>query len=273
MLGVVAIETFHYGPSQTLFSLEGAARAAGHAVTFASMPADGASLQSTVDQLAHAPVDGIAIMSPVRAVMDAIKTLHNTLPVVVVGGDRHSGPATVAIDQTIGAGMATRHLLELGHETVHHVSGPPAYLEARARRRGWTTMLRTMGAPHGRSVIGDWSARGGYAAGTELAQDPDVTAIFAANDQTALGVLKALAEQGREVPEDISVVGFDDAPEAAYYRPSLTTVRQDFGEVGRRAVELLIDRIEGRAARTHLEIVPELVIRCSTSRLGTQNRG
>ena len=87
----------------------------------------------------------------------------------------------------------------------------------------------------------------GYDAGTRLAGDPDVTAVFAANDQTALGVIRGLHDAGRRVPEDVSVVGFDDTPESGYFLPPLTTVRQDFGEVGRRCVQLLLSLVDGDA--------------------------
>ncbi|MEV7442508.1 substrate-binding domain-containing protein [Streptomyces sp. NPDC091204] len=90
---------------------------------------------------------------------------------------------------------------------------------------------------------GDWSARGGYQAGLRLAAHLAVTAVFCANDHLALGLLRALHEAGRAIPGDISVVGFDDIAEAAYFAPPLTTVRQDFGALGRRALELLVDEV------------------------------
>ena len=131
------------------------------------------------------------------------------------------------------------HLLDLGHRTVHHVRGPRNWIDAAARTRGWSEALRAAEVPRPRPLVGDWSAAGGAAAGTRLALDPEVTAVFAANDQTALGVVRALLDVGRRVPEDVSVVGFDDTPESAYFAPPLTTIRQDFGELGRRCVALL----------------------------------
>jgi Transcriptional regulators len=135
----------------------------------------------------------------------------------------------VAVDNTAGAARATRYLLDLGHRTVHHVGGPGSWLDARERTRGWSQTLHEAGAQQPEVLAGDWSARSGYEIGLQLARRPEVTAVFCANDHMALGLLRALGEQGRRVPEDVSVVGFDDIPEAAFFRPPLTTVRQDFG--------------------------------------------
>ena len=161
--------------------------------------------------------------------------------------------------------MATRHLLDLGHRTVHHVAGPQTWVDATARMRGWSDALRAYPAPRGRYLAGDWSARRGHDAGMRFARDADVTAVFAANDQTALGVIRGLHDAGRRVPEDVSVVGFDDTPESGYFLPPLTTVRQDFGEVGRRSVELLLSLTDGEPAERHVIVPAELVVRASTA--------
>jgi DNA-binding LacI/PurR family transcriptional regulator len=116
-------------------------------------------------------------------------------------------------------------------------------------------------------VRGDWSARSGYEIGHELARMPEVSAVFCANDQMALGLLRALGEHGRQVPADVSVVGFDDIPESAFFLPPLTTVRQDFGELGKQALRLLVDRICGRPAPgARLPVAPELIVRSSAGR-------
>src|SRR6266496_1048429 len=172
-----------------------------------------------------------------------------------------------AVDNAAGAARATQYLLDLGHETVHHVGGPGSWLDARERTDGWLQALRAAGAAEPNVLAGDWSSRSGYEIGHELARTPDVTAVFCANDHMALGLLRALAERGRRVPEDVSVVGFDDIPEAAFFLPPLTTVRQDFGELGRRALRLLVDRIAGHdSAGSRLPVVPELVVRSSATR-------
>ena len=146
----------------------------------------------------------------------------------------------VAVDHVVGAATATEHLLELGHRTVWHVAGPEGWLEAMHRLDGWQATLEAAGADVPEPLYGDWSAQSGYDLGRKLAADPEVTAIFAANDQMALGVLRAMNEAGRDIPGEVSMVGFDDIPEAAYFSPPLTTIRQDFDEMGTRGVRLLL---------------------------------
>ena len=167
-----------------------------------------------------------------------------------------------------GARLATRYLLDLGHRTVHHVAGPDDWPEASERLRGWREALQEAGLPIPAVLSGDWSARAGYEQGQRLAADPCVTAVFCASDQLALGVLRALHEAGRRVPEDVSVVGFDGGLDGAHYLPPLTTVRQDFAELGRLSLGLLLSQLEqpgGSSTSRRQLLVPELVIRRSTA--------
>lgn len=127
-------------------------------------------------------------------------------------------------------------------------------------------MLESAEVPVAPPLFGDWSVRSGYELGRLLAQDPEVTAIFAANDEMALGVMRAMAEAGREVPRDVSIIGFDDVPFARYLTPPLTTVRQDFEGLGQRSVHLLMDAIHGvDDSRGQAVITTELVERGSTA--------
>lgn len=168
-------------------------------------------------------------------------------------------------DEVYGARIATEHLLGLGHATVHHVSGPEGWLGTTARLRGWSGALSEHGLVAHPAIGGDWTTQSGYDAGMRLARDPHVTAVFAANDQMALGVTKAMADSGRAIPEEVSIVGFDGVPESAFFRPSLTTVRFDFAEVGRRAVDHILDLIHGVDPAPPLRVVPELLVRESSA--------
>jgi DNA-binding LacI/PurR family transcriptional regulator len=271
-IGVVAVETDQFGPSQMLFGIDHAARQAGHLLTFATLDRAGNDMGATLGRLRASRVEGVIVVAPVRRVLDAVVAVEGDLPLVVVGGDPTIGIPTVTIDQHEGASRATRHLLSLGHRGVAHVRGPRSWVDAAARVRGWTDALRGAGMAHERPLVGDWTAAGGYAAGSRLAADPDVTAVFAANDQTALGVIRALHERGRLVPHDVSVVGFDDTPESAYFAPALTTIRQDFGEVGRRCVDLLRSVVDHSVAESHVVVPAELVVRESTAPRGGPRR-
>lgn len=264
-LGVIAVESEQFGPSHTLFGIEAAARDAGHRVTFVTASPSGGDISSTLDHLRTSDAEGVIVVAPVRQVVDAITGVDPGVPLVVVGGDPEMDVATVTIDQHAGARLATEHLLELGHATVHHVRGPKDWIDADARARGWADTLRSGKATRRRAIVGDWGARSGYAAGVRLARESSVTAVFAANDQMALGVIRALHDGGRRVPADVSVVGFDDTPESAYFIPALTTIRQNLGEVGRRSVQLIFSMIDDSVGERHVVVSAGLVERESTT--------
>jgi DNA-binding LacI/PurR family transcriptional regulator len=154
------------------------------------------------------------------------------------------------------------------------LAGPQDWTEARTRLAGWRAAMYGAGLRTPEPLIGDWTARSGYEIGQAIAGRSDVSAVFAANDQMALGLLRALTEAGRTVPDDVSVVGFDDIPEAAYLIPPLTTVRQDFSAVGQRAIEMLQAAIGGAAPTDGADrlIHPELVVRGSTRRRARRRR-
>ncbi|WP_246060802.1 LacI family DNA-binding transcriptional regulator [Nocardioides dongxiaopingii] len=270
-IGVIGSKSGYWGPSTVHRTIQAAGREAGYFVSSANL--QDLTRDELVDAISHLrdqSVEGIVLIAATDEALDVARAQEDLgIPVVVVEGDRHQTRWTVGVDQCEGAVLGTRHLLDLGHTDVVHLSGPPSWTEARARLLGYQTAMYAAGlrpAPH---VTGDWSARSGYAAGLEIARRRDVTAAFCANDQMALGLLRALHEAGRRVPDDVSVVGFDDIPEAAYLIPPLTTVRQDFGAVGRRAIEILQCAIRGDSDDVVPDrlIAPELVVRASSAAL------
>jgi DNA-binding LacI/PurR family transcriptional regulator len=265
-LGVVAFDTTLYGPASTLFGVEQAAREAGYFLSIVSLKA---ITRSTVDDalsyLAGQSVDGLIVIAPQRAAVEALAAVPAQMPVVAVEGGRAPDQPVVCVDQAEGAAAVTRHLLDLGHETVWHVSGPLDWLEAEGRLQAWRSTLERAGAEPPEPLHGDWSPRSGYEAGQQLAGRDDVTAVFVANDQMALGLLRAFREAGVDVPGRVSVAGFDDIPEAEFFSPPLTTVRQDFAEVGRRSISVLLDQIAGRGTTPRVVVPATLVVRASTA--------
>ncbi|MCX5240278.1 LacI family DNA-binding transcriptional regulator [Streptomyces prunicolor] len=267
VLGVVGFDTRLYGPATTLFGIEQAARDAGYTVRVTTLESTGQnSGEEVMRDLMSESLAGVILAAPHDWAAGALPHLTTGTPVVVVDVDieQESAPV-VGIAQHAGARQATEHLLSLGHRTVWHVAGPVDWPSAQARETAWRTTLTEAGRKAPAPLRGDWTARSGYEQGRRLVRRKDVTAVFAANDQMALGVLLALREAGLDVPGDVSLVGFDDIPEAAYFWPPLTTVRQDFDEAGRLALDLLVDQIEGAGVRGGLTVVePELVVRAST---------
>jgi len=266
-LGVVSFDTTLYGPASMLYGIEQAARNAGYFVSIASVRSlEGRSMQEAMDRLLDQAVEGVLVIAPQTSSVGALAQVSSSVPVVAVGSGAQARMPGAAVDNEAGARAATRYLLDLGHRTVHHIAGPSSWLDARARQAGWRAVLAEAGAEVPEPVNGDWSARAGYEAGLRLRSDPRVTAVFCANDHMALGLLRALNESGRGIPGDISVIGFDDIPEASYFTPPLTTVRQDFGELGRRGLELLVAQVEdGQRSSGRLLVATELVVRGSTA--------
>ncbi|WP_042368121.1 LacI family DNA-binding transcriptional regulator [Streptacidiphilus neutrinimicus] len=274
-LGVISFDSTLYGPSQMLYGIEQAARGAGYFTTIASLRhQDVRSIREAVDRLRDQAVEGVAVIASQASTVAAFAQHVGTVPMVTVGATGSGRLPGAGVDNAAGAEAAVRYLLDLGHRTVHHVAGPADWLEAVARRRGWAQALDASAGQVPDSLTGDWSARSGYEAGLHLRRDPSVTAVFCANDHMALGVLRAFHEIGRRVPEDVSVVGFDDIPEAGFLAPPLTTVRQDFGELGRRGLELLLRCVQAPGPPTGPPtagppaaiVAPELVLRASTGR-------
>jgi DNA-binding LacI/PurR family transcriptional regulator len=250
-----------------LYGIEQAARGT-YFVSIASLPAlDHGSALDAVERLLGQGVEGIIVIAPSTSAVAALGGMPAEVPLVAVGCGTSAPLASVAVDNAAGAMAATRYLLGLGHRCVHYVGGPETSLDGQERTAGWRQALISAGVRPPEILTGDWSSRSGYAAGRALAAMPEVTAVLCVNDQMALGVIRAMSESGRAVPDDVSVVGFDDIPEAEFFRPPLTTVRQDFAELGRRALRLLVQKIGGaRADGPQQPVGTQLVVRDSAAR-------
>ncbi|HLI00745.1 MAG TPA: LacI family DNA-binding transcriptional regulator [Acidimicrobiales bacterium] len=270
VLGVMSAPTALYGPAATLYAVDLAARQAGYSICAANIESgDERSVEEALEVLLDQPVEGIVVVGHGPAVEPVLARIRMPVPIVATAGEAATTIPYVSTEQTGGSKMATEHLLGLGHPTVAHVAGPTWSVEARLRAAGWRQALEAAGRAVPTPVGGDWQAASGYVAGRQLARDLELTAVFAANDQMALGVLRALAEAGRRVPEDVSVVGFDDVPDAAYFSPPLTTVRQDLRALAQAAVALVLAELGavGHEPPVTTHTLPSrLVVRASTSR-------
>ena len=266
-LGVISVDTMLYGPTSMLYGFERAAHDA-YFVSIASLPAlDRRSMLDAVDRFVGQGVEGIIVIATHDSGVAALSHVPPEVPIVALGCGTHASISSVAVDNEAGAKTATGYLLGLGHKTVHHIAGPAANLDAQERVGGWRLALRAAGAPEPPVLAGDWSAGSGYELGRQLASQADrPTAILCGNDTMALGALRALSERGLRVPDDVSVVGFDDIPDASYYMPPLTTMRQDFGEVGRQALSVLLERMAGESTTgLRVRVATEFVTRQSAA--------
>ncbi len=265
-IGVVASDPTLHGAPSALYGVQEAAEAEGYFVSVASLKAvDRGALSRAIDSLLAQSCAGIIIIAP-EVPDPAMLPLPAGFPVVALGGGQAADIPMVCVDQVTGAYKATQHLLALGHRTVYHIAGPDDWFDARARVLGWRRALdeARVDAPQMRS--GDWSAASGYQAALELAGLPDVTAVLVSCDDMALGALRAFHQKGLTVPHDISIVGFDGLKETAYFEPPLTTVQQDFDQLGRVALGLLLEQVETRVASKALVVIePDLIVRESTA--------
>jgi DNA-binding LacI/PurR family transcriptional regulator len=262
-IGVLAPSVIDYGPTSTVLGIEVAARAAGYHSLVTTVADDRESIVSGLEFLLDQAIEALVVIAPQNRVLDALLELDMTVPTATLQAVELGSGTAVSVDQSSGARLVMAHLLGLGHRRIQHVSGPLELIEAQARRSSYEEALGVAGLPVPEVVVGDWTAESGYRAASRLS--PDTTAVFSANDQMALGMIHGLVELGRRVPHDVSVVGFDDVPEARFYLPALTTVRQDFEQIGRVAVESLIRQVEGGAAEHIAPLEAQLIVRDSTA--------
>ena len=258
-IGLVVTTLATVGNSRMLQATAEAAAERGYALTLVTA---GDSVADAFERLAEQEVDGAIVLNEASALVPAAQRPAG-LRLIVVDAPGSADLAVVHSDHVGGAAAATAHLLRLGHETVHHLAGPADSFAAAERERGWRDTLVAAGIEPPTVARGDWSAEAGFAAGDAFGA---ASAVFCANDQMALGLLRALAEAGRRVPDDVSVIGFDDVPDAANYRPPLTTIRQDFTALAHRAVDLLVAEIEGTPGAEASAVVPTLLVERSSTR-------
>ncbi|MGC5167560.1 LacI family DNA-binding transcriptional regulator [Luteimicrobium sp. DT211] len=265
-IGIIAHQLARTGESRTVEAVVEAARQKGYTTSLVDVrspsPTD---VDDAVKRLDHQSIDGLVIIRAETAT-PATLVLPRRLPVAVSDSRFVGHHPAVGADQRGGTQAAVEHLLSLGHRTVHHLAGPAESAPAEIRVQVWSEVLQAAGREVPVPLRGDWSSRSGYELGVRVARDRDVTAVFAANDEMAAGLMRALYEHGLRVPDDVSVVGFDGIPLAEYFWPPLTTVRQDFHRIGEELVALLARQLDGEVLTDHRAVVPtELVVRASTA--------
>ena len=264
-IGLITTGAPDYGPSSTLLGFNEAARKARYLVSISSMlETDVASMRQSVDLLLSQNVEALVLIAAHRGALEAIQGIDLGVPLVAVESSGRLGFHSVSIDQFQGAYAATTHLVQLGHRDILHLAGPLDSMDATERVRGWRAALSEHGLVAHEPLVGDWSPASGYRLGRELAETRGFTALFASNDQMALGAMHAFGQAGISIPGDVSVIGFDDIPEAEHFSPPLTTIRQDFSELGRTVMSTLLELILDGTLEEAPHPAPQLVVREST---------
>jgi DNA-binding LacI/PurR family transcriptional regulator len=268
IIGVITSVSPFWGPSTTLVGVERAARDAGFYLSVAGLRSiEPPAVKDVLDHFGDQGVEGIVVIAPEAALAHMAEPFITDVPVVMVaaGAEPARGVKITAIDQERGARLATGHLIELGHTRVGHIAGPEPWFDATARRKGWRLELADLGVRPGPLAAGDWTAASGHRIGLQwLARNSMPSAVFVANDLMALGFIRAMHDSGVRIPDDVSIVGFDDMPGAAHFLPGLTTVRQDLDTLGHQCIDMLVAALNQTDAQFSL-VEPTLVIRESAT--------
>jgi LacI family transcriptional regulator len=276
-IGVVGFGLEYYGPSRTLVGVGNGAQELDYELLLELVQdPEYFDVEQILDKMLANHVNGIVWGIPhIGNNMETVlKFVRSSTPVPIIFTDIAPEPdiSAVMADNYLGGQLAIRHFIDQGHTLIGHISGPLSYYSARVRRAVWEETLRSCNLSGNDSLMeeGDWSARSGAAAFERLIRRcPDITALFAGNDQMALGALHVADRMGLRVPEDIAVIGYDDIPEAQFFQPSLSSVQQNIMAMGVRAVQELVASIErlqvGSVVQpVQIRIQPELVIRDSS---------
>jgi DNA-binding LacI/PurR family transcriptional regulator len=268
VIGMVGSNITYYGPAQVMVSIEETAKLEGYNLMFIGLEHPSKTrLTAAINDLCEHQVDGIVLGVQLNRSVD-IRQLCRGVPFVSLDAATNRDLPAVIVDQQHGVRLATRHLLDLGHQQIACVAGPKDWSAAKERRQGWAQTLKEAGLEPGPCIEGDWSPGSGFVAVAQLLQSAPrrFTAIMVGNDHMALGALRALHARGIRVPEDISIVGYDDLPESRFFEPPLTTVHHDFAQQGERCVKVLLRMIDREPVEGSLQLLrPELVIRESTA--------
>ncbi|CAL8978642.1 Lactose operon repressor [Propionicimonas sp. T2.31MG-18] len=263
-IGLITTGLPEFGPSTTAVNFNEAAREERYAVIMASLlQLEASAFRQAAETLVRQNVEAIVLITSNRSALGLLQGMDLGVPFLGVVS-QGSGIHRVSLDQYAGAKRAVRHLIDLGHTQIRHIAGPVESMDALERIRGWRDTLAEHGLVAHEPLFGDWSAASGYEAGRRLLGE-EFTAVFCGNDQMALGLIHALTEGGRSVPGAVSVIGFDDVPEAAHFSPPLTTMHQDFAQLGRDAMEVVLAVLSDEQAPNPLQRVPQLVLRASTA--------
>jgi LacI family transcriptional regulator len=275
-LGVVTFGLKYIGPSRTLNGIADKADDLGYMLLMKELDNfETYNIDEVIGSLLARQVDGILWLAP--EIGDDHAWLNDRLgdipvPMLFLSMQPRKGISSVSTDNYLGGAMATQHLLDLGKKQIGHISGPATWWEAQERKRGWRETLEKAGldASEQHCTEGNWSSASGEIAFIQLLEkSPNLDAIFVANDQMALSVLREAHRQNIKIPEQLAVIGFDNIPESAYFFPSLTTISQDLQLIGEQAVQNIVTMIQARQENKLIDmqakfIQPNLIIRESS---------
>ncbi|CAN7343277.1 LacI family DNA-binding transcriptional regulator [Arthrobacter sp. LjRoot14] len=266
MIAIFASSTSAYGYAVTLAGIEEVAQAAGFSVVISAVKSpDTADVSAALEVALQQQLAGIIVLDFDPSAAEVLRQLPKNIPTVAASGFPKGQPGFpyAFIDEYAAGREATQHLLRLGHKTVYHLGLYPL-TQFSGRYQGWHDALTEAGITPPPVLEASRAPRSGYEQGLRIAADPGITAVFCSNDGLAAAALRALLERGVRVPDDVSIIGWDNQPFSEFTWPSLSTVAPDFKDLGVRTFGLLQQRLAGSDAVPDSTAAPVLLEREST---------
>ncbi len=266
-IGALVYGIVEVGPNKIMHGAGVAAREAGYVLDIVTLDPDSdQAIEQAMSLMGRQQLAGVLVIAPTDRVLAALERVRFRVPVFVESdANPLPGSGGTTLNQ-LGVGLLVDHLVALGHRRFFYIAGPPEWLAARGREQAFEDGMRRHGVQSLGTLRGNWTSQSGYEAAMSMPLDRGITALVAANDQQALGAIAALTARSVRIPEDVSVVGFDDIPEAKYFRPALTTVSVDFDLQGRVAMEGLLRVVDGETTGSSVpSFEPRLLVRASSA--------
>jgi DNA-binding LacI/PurR family transcriptional regulator len=266
MIAIFAASTSRFGYANTVAGIEQVAQEAGYSIVVSAVKSsEEADVKAALEVVLQQQLAGIIVLDFDPSAAEVLKQLPSTIPTVAASGFSSGQPGFpyAFIDEYAAGREATEHLLKLGHPTVHHLGLYPL-TQFSGRYQGWHDALTAAGITPPAVLEASRDARSGYEQGLRIAADPGITAVFCSNDGLALAALRALIEKGVRVPDEVSIIGWDNQPFSEFTWPALTTVAPDFGDLGGRAFRLLQKLLAGSEDVQDSTVTPHLLEREST---------
>ena len=266
IIGILASDTHLNGPANIWQNAERAARAAEYfTVTCSVDPTSSTDVKKGIEYLSQIGIDGLIVITPHHETVEIARKTLKRIPVVSIDSSMGSEKSAIQLNNFDDAYRATKHLIDLGHTGILHVAGPATFFEAVDRKAGYEAAMKDSKLKP-LSQVGEWSMDSGYVISKSTNyQAANITAIFAASDHIALGVLRDCHERKILVPNQLSIIGFDDLPEAEFSWPPLTTMRQDFQAIGEGAVQMLLEKLNEEKSLKVSPLISTLVEREPTT--------
>jgi len=266
-IAIILFGSWFHGPVQIALNVEMAARTNGYDIILINVTETQVQVVKALQHVKGWDIEGLVMIIPAQSIpIEEVQSICGDIPIVYIDSRTSPDVPSVSLDDAFGTEQVIEHLISLGHRRFCEISGPLNWINADVRHQTCVQLIEKHDLERPIHIEGNWTTPGGYQAMRRLLEgDHQFSAVIAANDNMAFGAIRALQQHGLSVPNDVSVVGFDDIPEAAYFSPPLTTVRHNYIQLGLVGFEYLFELIEDRQTPIRQRLItPRLIVREST---------